>query len=92
MGSRAMSTVPGAGCHWLARTSLERVRLLGLGTAPQRPNTARPDGPRGPRQVEIRWLCQGMTPPPPPLPGQEEQPAGLMRPIKPQVWVMVLTV
>ena len=64
MGSRAMSTVPGAGCHWLARTSLERVRLLGLGTAPQRPNTARPDGPRGPRQVEIRWLCQGMTPPP----------------------------
>ena len=32
-GSRAMSTVPGAGCQWLAWMSLERARLLGLGRA-----------------------------------------------------------
>lgn len=90
-GSQAVSAVPRAGCHWLARTSLERARLPGLRRAPQRPDTAHPDGPRGPSQVEVRWLGQGMTPPPPPCPGQEAQPAGLMRPIKLWVWVTILT-
>lgn len=37
----------------------------GTREGPSAPNTARPDGLRGPRQVEIRWLCQGMKPSPP---------------------------
>lgn len=91
-GSRAVSAVPRAGCHWLAQMSLERARLPGLRRAPQCPDTARPDGPRGPSRVKVRWLCQGTTPSPLPLcPGQEAQPAGLMRPIKLWVWVMILT-
>lgn len=77
-GSQAVSAVPRAGCHWLARTSLERARLPGLRRAPQRPDTAHPDGPRGPSQVEVRWLGQGMTPPPPPaMPGAGSAARGL---------------
>lgn len=59
---------------------------------PQCPDTAHPDGPCGPSQVEIDQPCLGTMPTPPPHARvRESSPQALMRPIKPWVWVTVLT-